>query len=257
MNLKKHVAHQPFSYEVKDATTAVIFIHGILEGPFQFHELATKALEQGMATFGILLPGHGKSAEDFANSNRQQWINYVDKVIKEISQNYPNIILVGHSMGALLSLLVSEKYDCVIGLFAVAIPLSIKVNLKGFTCSLKVLTGHYDKDDEYVLASYRAWSIPQGTWRNYVRWIPRYIDLFYLIYLTKKELPYLKKPMLFIHCGCDEFVRYKTTKILKRKLTNDNYRIEELKKSGHFYYRDRENEKLINTFVLFLNQLKE
>ena len=103
MNLKKHVAHQPFSYKVKDATTAVIFIHGILEGPFQFHELATKALEQGMATFGILLPGHGKSAEDFANSNRQQWINYVDKVIKEISQNYPNIILVGHSMGALLS----------------------------------------------------------------------------------------------------------------------------------------------------------
>ena len=257
MNLKKHVAHQPFSYEVKDATTAVIFIHGILEGPFQFHELANKAVEQGISTFGILLPGHGKSAEDFANSNRQQWINYVDKVIKEISQNYPNIILVGHSMGALLSLLVSEKYDCVIGLFAVAIPLSIKVNLKGFTCSLKVLTGHYDKDDEYVLASYRAWSIPQGTWRNYVRWIPRYIDLFYLIYLTKKELPYLKKPMLFIHCGCDEFVRYKTTKILKRKLTNHNYRIEELKKSGHFYYRDGENEKLINTFILFLNQLKE
>lgn len=257
MNLKKHIAHQPFSYEVKDATTAVIFIHGILEGPFQFHELASKAIQEGVSVFGILLPGHGKSAEDFANSNREQWVDYVDNIIKQISQKYSNIILVGHSMGALLSLLACEKHNNVTGVFAMATPLSIKMSLKGFICSLKVLTGHYDKNDEYVLACYRAWSIPKGTWIVYLRWILRYIDLFYLIYFTKKQLPYLKKPIQFIHCRYDEFVRYKTTKILKRKLTSHNYTIEELNKSGHFYYRDGDNEKLIKIFISFLNQLKE
>ena len=53
MNLKKKVAHQPFSCELEGATTAVIFIHGILEGPYQFHGLAEKILDQGMSSFGI------------------------------------------------------------------------------------------------------------------------------------------------------------------------------------------------------------
>ena len=70
MNLKKKVAHQPFSCELEGATTAVIFIHGILEGPYQFHGLAEKILDQGMSSFGILLPGHGGSAREFAKSHR-------------------------------------------------------------------------------------------------------------------------------------------------------------------------------------------
>ncbi len=256
MNLKKDVAHQPFKCEINGATTAVIFIHGILEGPFQFHELAEKAMDQGMSAFGVLLPGHGGSSEQFANSNCQQWVNYVDYTIEQISKKYPQIILVGHSMGALLSLLACEKHESVIGVFAMATPLSVKVNLKGFICSVKVLSGRYDQNDEYVLASYRAWSISKGKWTTYIRWIPRYIDLFYLIRCTKKQLLHLTKPVQFIHCQCDEFVRNKTTKILKKKLTDKKYKIEELCKSGHFYYRDGENEKLIHTFISFLNQLQ-
>lgn len=256
MNLKKKVAHQPFSCELEGATTVVIFIHGILEGPYQFHGLAEKILDQGMSSFGILLPGHGGSAREFAKSHRKQWIKYVNCQIEEISKKYPQIILVGHSMGTLLSLLVCEKHEAVVGVVCLATPLSVKVSLKGFVCSLKVLTGHYSQDDEYVLASYRAWSISKGTWGDYLKWIPRYLDLFHLIYETKKQLPMIKKPLLFIHCQCDEFVRNRTTKILKKKLTGDNYELIELCKSGHFYYRGDESQTLEQAILKFVTQFK-
>ena len=209
-----------------------------------------------MSSFGILLPGHGGSAREFAKSHRKQWIKYVNCQIEEISKKYPQIILVGHSMGTLLSLLVCEKHEAVVGVVCLATPLSVKVSLKGFVCSLKVLTGHYSQDDEYVLASYRAWSISKGTWGDYLKWIPRYLDLFHLIYETKKQLPMIKKPLLFIHCQCDEFVRNRTTKILKKKLTGDNYELIELCKSGHFYYRGDESQTLEQAILKFVTQFK-
>ncbi len=257
MNIKKHVAHEPFSCELAGSKTAVIFVHGILEGPFQFHGLAAKVLDHGMSAFGILLPGHGTTAEGFANSNRNQWVNDLDEKIEQLSKKYPHIILIGHSMGALLSLLACEKHECVVGVVAMATPLAVKVSLKGFICSLKVLTGHYSPDDEYVLASYRAWSITKGTWRTYIKWIPRYLDLFHLMYETKRQLPYLKKHLLFIHCQCDEFVRNKTVHILKRKLSGANYDLVELCESGHFYYRGDEGQKLETVILSFIDQFQK
>lgn len=257
MNLKKDVAHQPFSCELSGAKTAVIFIHGILEGPYQFHGLAEKILDIGVSSFGILLPGHGGSAKQFGKSHRRQWVHYVDRQIEDISKRYPQIILVGHSMGTLLSLLACKKHDSIIGVVCLATPLAVKMNLKGLICSLKVLTGRYSKDDDYVLASYRAWSISKGSWNDYLHWIPRYLDLFYLMYETKRELPTIKQPLLFIHCQCDEFVRNKTTKILKEKLQGHNYELLELCESGHFYYRHDEGTQLETAILKFIKKCQQ
>lgn len=257
MNIKKHAAHEPFSCELAGANTAVIFVHGILEGPFQFHGLAAKVLDHGMSAFGILLPGHGTTAEGFSKSNRDQWVSFLDGKIEQLSKKYSTIILVGHSMGSLLSLLASEKHDSVVGVVAMATPLAVKVSLKGFICSLKVMTGRYSPNDEYVLASYRAWSITKGTWRNYLHWIPRYLDLFYLMNQTKKRLPHLKKKLLFIHGGCDEFVRYKTVKILKNSLSGADFEVVELCESGHFYYRGDEQQKVEQTILSFIDQFQK
>lgn len=257
MNLKKEVAHQPFSCEIAGAKTAVIFIHGILEGPYQFHGLSEKILDLGVSSFGLLLPGHGGSARQFAKSHRRQWVRYVDRQIDAISKRYPQIILVGHSMGTLLSLLACRKHPSIIGVVCLATPLAVKVNLKGFICSLKVLTGRYSQEDDYVLASYRAWSISKGSWGDYLHWIPRYLDLFHLMYETKRELPSVRQPLLFIHCQQDEFVRGKTTKILKNKLRGHDYELLELCESGHFYYRNDEGTQLEEAILAFITKCQQ
>lgn len=109
MDIKKD-SQTPFLYENKESTTMVIFVHGILEGPKQFRKFTEVVYNKGFSYSAILLDGHGGSGKKFANSSMKKWINSVEKEILKYKDKYENIILVGHSMGGLLSILLSLKY---------------------------------------------------------------------------------------------------------------------------------------------------
>ena len=88
---------QPCYYPREGASTIVVFIHGIVEGPDQFLGLMKRSSELGFAASSLLLPGHGGTGEGFARSSRQQWLEYVNAEIARYKKNYNSIILVGHS----------------------------------------------------------------------------------------------------------------------------------------------------------------
>ena len=92
MELTKRVAHKPFIHEVPHAKGVVLFIHGILEGPYQFRGLADIANQNGYSSYAILLPGHGDSAERFSRIEKQVWLNYVEQTIRRLSKDYQQII---------------------------------------------------------------------------------------------------------------------------------------------------------------------
>ena len=50
---------QPCYYPREGASTIVVFIHGIVEGPDQFLGLMKRSSELGFAASSLLLPGHG------------------------------------------------------------------------------------------------------------------------------------------------------------------------------------------------------
>ena len=108
MDIKKD-SQTPFLYENKESNTMVIFVHGILEGPKQFRKFTEVVYNKGFSYSAILLDGHGGSGKKFANSSMKKWINSVEKEILKYKDKYENIILVGHSMGGLLSILLSLK----------------------------------------------------------------------------------------------------------------------------------------------------
>lgn len=254
MTLKKEI-HKPFIYENKDSKTIVIFIHGILEGPNQFKEFAEILHKEGFSYSAILLHGHGKSGKYFAKSSREKWMNSVDKEILKHKDNYENIILVGHSMGALLSLLFALKYkNKVKGIVLISTPLKVFVRFNMIISSIKVAFGRVREQDTLAKYAKKAFSVERGSIFTYISWIPRYVDLFTLISLTKKELKNIEVPTLIVQCKRDELVSYKTLKVFKRKLQND-YEVINLEKSGHFYYDDEELRYLLNEFEIFINKV--
>lgn len=254
MTLKKEL-HEPFIYENKNSNTIIIFIHGILEGPNQFKEFAKVAQNLGFSYSAILLHGHGKSGNDFAKSSKEKWIESVEKEILKHKDNYENIILVGHSMGSLLSILFSLKYkNKVNGLVLISTPLKIFVKFKMIISSIKIVLGIVTEKDVLAIRAKKAFSVDRCTTFTYCRWIPRYIDLFTLINLSKKELKNIEVPALIVQCKEDELVSYKTLEVFQRKLQND-YKIITLDKSGHFYYYKDEMIYLLNEFKIFINNL--
>ncbi|MCC3866745.1 alpha/beta fold hydrolase [Terrisporobacter mayombei] len=79
------------------------------------------------------------------------------------------------------------------------------------------------------------------------------MDLFNLITLSRKKLKNIEIPTLIVNCKSDELVSHRSLKAYNNKLQND-YKIINLEKSGHFYYNEDELKFLLNEFNIFINK---
>jgi len=250
--MKKKYSQKPFLYENKDSNTMVIFIHGILEGPNQFKKFANIVYNKGFSYSAILLDGHGGSGNKFANSSIDKWIYSVEKEILKYKDKYKNIILVGHSMGGLLSILLSLKYkNKVKALILISTPLRVHARLNIIISSIKIALGTIKDEDILTKCAYNSLSVDRGSLLTYIKWIPRYIDLFNLIIMVKKKLKNISIKTLIIHTKKDELVSNKSLDIFYSNLKND-YKIISLEKSGHFYFDEDELMKVLKSFEIFL-----
>lgn len=251
MDIKKD-SQTPFLYENKESNTMVIFVHGILEGPKQFRKFTEVVYNKGFSYSAILLDGHGGSGKKFANSSMKKWINSVEKEILKYKDKYENIILVGHSMGGLLSILLSLKYkNKVKSLILISTPLKVHVRFDMMISSIKIALGKIKDEDTLTKYAYNALSVDRSSLVTYARWIPRYKDLFELIVMVKRELKNIAIPTLIIHTKKDELVSNKSLNLFYKNLKND-YKIINLEKSGHFYYDEDELNKILKVFQRFL-----
>ena len=115
--------HKEVNIIQKDADTAVLFIHGILGTPRHF-DFLLPLLPGTWSRRAILLPGHGGSCRDFARSSMEEWKACCEKAFTELAAEHERVLLVGHSMGTLLSVYLAEKYPEKVGsIFALAMPL--------------------------------------------------------------------------------------------------------------------------------------
>ena len=249
----KENIHKPFKHENKNSDTMIIFVHGIVEGPTQFKSFA-KAIEENYSYSAVLLNGHGTSGRNFVRSNKDKWIETVEKEIIKHKDKYENIILVGHSMGSLISILLSLKYkDNIKGLVLIATPLKVFVKLRMIVSSIRYIFKK-EKNDKLAKKFEEVVSVDRCSLVTYMKWTFRYMDLFYLINITKKHLNKIDVPSLIIQSRNDELVSYRSLKMFKNKLKN-NYKVFEFKESGHFYYKEDELKDILNEFKLFIEDV--
>ncbi len=245
----------PFDYENRKSDKIVIFIHGILEGPNQFREFANILEKENIPYSAILLSGHGKTYKEFVKSSKEGWINSIDREILKYKDKYRKTILVGHSMGGLLSILSSLKYkDSIEGIVLISTPLKVFVRLNMITSIIKIGLHKEGKQDILPIRVKRMLSVSSGPLLSYLKYIPRYIDLFHLIKLTNKNIENISVPALIVQCKKDEVISYKSLEIFERKLKND-YEIIKLNKSDHFYYNYDDFEYLANKLILFIKKI--
>ncbi|WP_042273818.1 alpha/beta hydrolase [[Clostridium] dakarense] len=252
----KKYKHRAFYNEKKYSDTIIIFIHGILESPNQFKPFAKLALSKGYSISVILLDGHGKSGENFANSSLKKWVKCVDEEILKWKERYKNIILVGHSMGSTLSILsYLEHKESIKAIVSISTPMHVRVKLNIAISSLKIALGKIDENDVLTNHAYNAFSVDRCSLLTYLRWVPRYIDLFKLIIKSRNSLSKVEVPMLVIHTMKDELVSHRSLKVFEKKLNNQN-KVICLQRSGHFYYDKKDLDYLCNEFEAFLDKLE-
>ena len=137
--------------KIPGSNTAILCIHGILGTPDHFSELIKRVPDE-WSIYNILLDGHGKNVKDFAITSMRKWENQVDELLKELSGEYENIMIVGHSMGTLLAIDSALKYPKVKMLFLLALPLRVAPKISVFTNALRVAFERVPEDKPIIMA---------------------------------------------------------------------------------------------------------
>lgn len=227
---------------VDGADTAVLFIHGILGTPNHFREFLP-LVPQSFSYINLLLDGHGKDVLSFANTSMQKWHSQVDNAVDELAKNHKKIIIVAHSMGALLALWQAyKKPELISKMILLSVPLKLSLKPQLFLTAFKIYFNLIKPDDYRGIAAKNAYSI-EDDWRiwRYFGWIKRYRELFAEIKRTAKICNVLPTPCQFYQSAEDEIVSLKACRLLK----NSNFKVDILENSAHYYYDSNDFKRML------------
>jgi carboxylesterase len=91
--------------------TAILQIHGFPSTPHVYEYSSDEFYKAGFDTYAFLMPGFGTSIEDFNKTNFTTWFDFQCRKYEELKQKYKNVIILGISMGGLITLKLGEKYS--------------------------------------------------------------------------------------------------------------------------------------------------
>ncbi|MBY5164292.1 alpha/beta hydrolase [Salsipaludibacter albus] len=101
------------------AGTAVVLVHGFSGNPMATRPLGEHLHEAGFTVDVLRLPGHGTTARDMTHSDYADWRTAVTTAVDRALRLHDRVVLVGHSMGATLSLDLAGHRDDLAAVVAV------------------------------------------------------------------------------------------------------------------------------------------
>ena len=87
-----------------EARGIVVLVHGLSDSAFSMRDLAQTLADGCYIARIALLPGHGTKPGDLLNVRLNDWSNTVEHLIAEAAQEHDNVVTVGFSLGALLTM---------------------------------------------------------------------------------------------------------------------------------------------------------
>jgi carboxylesterase len=200
--------------------------------PLQFDYLIQR-LSGAYSIENLLLPGHGGTMRDFQKSSMTLWQSYVDERIRRLQKTHRNIVLVGHSMGCLLSVQAAlSSPQQIRGLFLTAMPLKIHISVPYVRNSLMAAFSK-NSSNALIAAARKLKSVSVSTPLEYPLAIPRCIELLNKCKITRGLIKELRLPVVVIQSENDEIVSGKSLRYVKEQ---QNIQAVIVRNAGHYYY---------------------
>ncbi len=245
--------HREYIHEVPESDTVILFVHGILGSPDQFQDFIP-LVPKTWSIHNMLLDGHGKKVTDFSHTSMKKWKEQAADKAETLSRKYKNIILAAHSMGTLFAIDLALRWPQQVKmLFLLAVPLKMSLRPFAVSNSMKVIFDKVSAGDPAAMAAKASYSIePDKRLWKYLRWFPRFAELYSETKRTGKKLCSLSVPCHVYQSGKDELVSRSTLKILAQ---HPKISVALLENSRHYYYEPADYALLLKEFRSCCNNL--
>ena len=95
-----------------DGRYGLLLLHGFGDTPQTLRYLADHMHSQGWGVRAPLLPGHGRTLDEFAASRAAQWVDFAREELVALRARYESVAIVGLSMGgAIATILAGDARD--------------------------------------------------------------------------------------------------------------------------------------------------
>ena len=226
-----------------------MFTHGIGGDFKQFSELLNVALTYGdIETF--LLPGHGGAFQNLLKTNVDIWLNDVETRLLKLEKIYDEIVLVGHSLGTLLSMYAAYKHPFKVRrLLLWATPFGVTMR-SSLTQKIKYKREQTPKTAGISAADILSTSAPTAL--QALRMLPRLSEIVTFSKRCEIVYPTLPFEIEAFQVKFDELVvPEKSMKILKK---NPRANVHLLTESSHGYLVSPEIDQVADTLSTMLEK---
>lgn len=219
---------------------ACVLIHGFTGSPMEIELIADHLKDKGFVVLTPTLAGHAEKINrlEMSRFSWNDWVVSAEEAIKELSENYEELYLVGFSMGGVIAAHLATKYPVkrLVLLSASYIYTNPKIFIKG----LKRKSFSRDQLSRYL---YKFKHTPLKATLNFRK-------------LVKELGPSLNKvdvPTMIIQGELDDLVNPNSAEYIYNTIKSKEKSIHLLPKSKHVVCWDCEKEQVVDLVDKFFN----
>jgi carboxylesterase len=239
----------PFYF--KGNRIGIIIIHGGGGGTCaDLEPLAEDLNSKGNYTINVpLLPGYGTSPEDLKNTHIDEWKSALEKEIKALIDICDKIIVGGHSMGGILTLILASNYNFD-GIFTISAPAGVQSFLIHLVPLFKIFVKYHK------IRSERFREDTDGKWVGYDK-IPVNIGIKVkkLIKEMKGSLSKIKCPTLLFQGRLDSDIKKNSMNYIFGKISSKNKKKIWLEQNGHPILDSPNHNQIVSELFRFINEI--
>ena len=252
--------NDPFFFRSSDRE-AVLFLHGLGGGPYEFRPLADRVHRAGWTVRAIVYPGHDSKSFMMPDSTWKDWFGAARSAFDELKAEYEVVHVVGFSTGSPISLKLADERPSVASLtllgpfLSVYRPPLLPVPPETLAQTLGKIISHVPRRPPAVrdLAVRKRLQKQLRLSRTFSMSVTR--SALELIGQVREILPRIAMPILVIQSLADTVVDPNGARAIHETVASTINRLIMLERSDHLIVWDDEREIVFRETLNFLHSL--
>ena len=238
------------SFFWKSGEIGVLLLHGLTATTAEVRPLAKCLLNEGYTVSGILLPGHGTTAENLSQTHRDDWIKAAELAYKKLKRECSSVIVGGESVGALLALRLASDYPEIKGLLLYAPAMRLAASFLKIVLLVMVSPFVFSVKKKFTK------DIEGFPWQGYkVNPLKTGVQLLKFQCEIKQLLCRIYQPILLIQANLDDTVDLNSGDIILSGVQSAVKELFWMEKSGHVVILEKQFEEVLQTTLEFIKKI--